>query len=108
MPLSPKDFHSLLVPEDERKEYINSLLDFKMPSGERIDIFKLHAVLYIGNCDGNGEWNLTTNHKMFATSHLPIHVSDFDWCFEHSDDIDVSIKERFSELLRTTAEGHII
>ncbi len=96
-----------MMDEEERKAYINVLLNLRMPNGKTIDIFKLHGVLYVGNCE-DGEWNLRENHMQFAASHLPIHISEFDWCFEYGDDLEINIKERFSELLRNAAEGHII
>jgi len=84
------------------EEEINRIIDLKDWQGKPIDIFDLHAVLYLGNSPGK-EWDLSGNYTMFSEHTLPILLEEFQWCKTEEE-----VCETFREVLLRTIEQKLV
>lgn len=75
------------------KEEINNIIGLRGHDGRQIDIFKLHAILFIGNTE-NGTWDLTKNYVKLSEHGVPLSLEDFEYCESEKD-----VNEVFGEEL---------
>jgi len=76
------------------KDEINKIIALKGFDGKQINIFDLHGVLFVGNCE-NGTWDLDKTYTRLSEHSLGIPVKVFEDC-ETEDDVE----EQFTKSLR--------
>jgi len=78
-------------------EQINNIIDLRGNDGRKIDIFKLHGVLFVGNTE-DSTWDLSKNYFRLSEHILPISIEDFDDC-ETEEDVRNTFSEELEEVI---------
>lgn len=74
------------------RKQINEIINLKGADGKPIDVFDLHGVLFIGNCE-NGTWDLDKTYCRFSEHSLGISFNAFQECKTEDDILNVFHEE---------------
>lgn len=98
------------------EQEINEILGLKGEDGERIDVFNLYGLLFIGNCldeprwnadkgrvEQRSMWNLDRRFCRKSSGSIGISLDDFYGC-ESEDDVH----ERFAEILKEKTSAQLL
>jgi len=79
------------------KDDINRIIGLKRTDGSLIDVFKLHVIIFVGNCN-NDVWNLVeepSTHTMWLEEGIAFPLEEFQYCKTEKE-----VKELFNHLMR--------
>jgi len=84
------------------KEEINKIINLIGADGNRIDIFDLYAVLFLGN-NIKGTWDLAKTYTKYGDGGIIVSMEDFEGC-----DTEQEVIDRFCETLLVGIRNRLV